>query len=142
MMMRFRRSMSYVVAVSYALLPFHIKPALASEHLVALEELQEAVAGDWQSRQKNLEKLEAFFASDLAKQALGRSPLQSTQVKSAVRHLSDEELARLTVQTDRIRRDFAAGALTNQQITYILIALGTAVLILVFVLADDNKDRR
>ena len=45
----------------------------------------------------------------------------------------DEELARLAARTDKVQRDMAAGALTNQQITYILIALGTAVLVLILV---------
>ena len=51
------------------------------------------------------------------------------------RDLSDEELARLAARTDKVQRDMAAGALNNQQITYILIALGTAVLVLILVKA-------
>ena len=40
---------------------------------------------------------------------------------------------KLAAQTRQIQNDFAAGALTNQQITYILIALGTAVIVLIAV---------
>jgi len=43
-------------------------------------------------------------------------------------------LARLASQTDKVQRDIAAGALTNTQITYIIIALATALLVtLIFV---------
>jgi hypothetical protein len=49
--------------------------------------------------------------------------------------LSPEELARLATKTNQIQTDFAAGALTNQQLTYIVIALGTAVLVLLIVAA-------
>ena len=49
--------------------------------------------------------------------------------------MSDEDLARLAAQSEKLQKDVAAGALTNQQITYILIALGTAVIILVIVAA-------
>jgi hypothetical protein len=42
---------------------------------------------------------------------------------------------RLVARTDKLQHDVAAGALSNQQITYILIALATAVIILVIVAA-------
>ena len=47
--------------------------------------------------------------------------------------MNSDELAKLAVQTRQVQSDFAAGALTNQQITYILIALGTAVVVLIAV---------
>jgi hypothetical protein len=49
--------------------------------------------------------------------------------------MSPEELARLAEKTNQIQNDFAAGSLTNQQLTYIVIALGTAVLVLLIVAA-------
>ena len=44
-----------------------------------------------------------------------------------------QELAKLAQQTRHVQNDFAAGVLTNQQITYILIALATAVIVLIAV---------
>jgi hypothetical protein len=55
------------------------------------------------------------------------------KVQKAVATLSPEELARLASQTNQIQKDVAGGALTNQQLTYIVIALGTAVIVLVLV---------
>jgi hypothetical protein len=88
-----------------------------------------------QARQANLAKVEKFFSSEPAKQALETVKLDSAMISHAVSFLSDEELARLATKSEKIQNDIAAGALTNQQITYILIALATAVIILVIVAA-------
>ena len=108
--------------------------ALAQEnHVVPLTELHRDAAAVAGSRQANLERVERFFSSEMAQKALRSVKLDGERVKTALPLLSDEELARLAERTDRAQADFAAGALNNQQITYILIALATAVIILVIV---------
>ncbi len=57
------------------------------------------------------------------------------QVQQAIPTLSDQELAQLARQTDRIQNDFAAGALSNEQLTYIIIALATAVVVILILKA-------
>ena len=64
------------------------------------------------------------------RQALKASNLDMRKVETAVSFLSDEELAKLAAQSREMQRDLAAGALNNQQITYILIALVTAVIVI------------
>ena len=59
--------------------------------------------------------------------------LDRAKVVNALNLLSDEEVARLAARSTKIQKDVAAGVLSNQEITYILIALATAVLILVIV---------
>jgi len=54
-------------------------------------------------------------------------------VQKAVATLSPDELARLAARTNQIQRDFAAGSLTNEQLTYIVIAIGAAVIVLIAV---------
>jgi len=44
--------------------------------------------------------------------------------------LSADELANLAARTRKIQNDFAAGALNNEQLTYIVIAIGTALLVI------------
>ncbi|HLK51103.1 MAG TPA: hypothetical protein VKT49_23335 [Bryobacteraceae bacterium] len=113
---------------------FPVMSAIAEEsHVVPLSELHREAAAATQSRQANLAELEHFFSSDSAQQALRTVKIDGDQVKSALPLLGDEELARLAVRAGQAQADFAAGALTNQQITYILIALATAVIILVIV---------
>ena len=108
-------------------------PLLATgrEHVVAPAELQQATASAARSRQQNIDKVEKFFSSEQAEKALKSAHLDAVQVKQAVPTLSNQELARLASQADKAQKDFVAGALTNQQITYILIALATAVIVLI-----------
>ena len=58
-----------------------------------------------------------------------------SKVEKAIPLLSDEELSQLASQCRQVGNDISAGSLSNQEITYILIALATAVIILVIVVA-------
>jgi len=78
--------------------------------------------------------VQEFFSEERVKKALKTTRMDPQKIQKAVPSLSDEELARLASQTDKVQRDVAAGALTNTQITYIIIALATALLVtLIFV---------
>lgn len=107
----------------------------AETHVVPIAELHARAvsASDW--RQCDLAKLDLFFSADPARQALHSVKLDGAQVHQAVALLSSEELARLASRTDKIQADLAAGALSNQELTYIVIALATAVLVLIIVKA-------
>lgn len=121
------------IAVLLAVI-FPVLSAVAQEnHVVPLSELHRDAAAANQTRQADLEKIEHFLSSELAQKALHSAKLDGDQVKTALPLLGDEELARLAERTDKLQANFAAGALNNQQITYILIALATAVIILVIV---------
>jgi hypothetical protein len=113
---------------------FPVMSAVAQEsHAVPLTELHRDAAATTASRQADLEKVGRFFSSEAAQKALRSVKLDGDQVKAALPLLGDEELARLASRAERAQADFAAGALSNQEITYILIALATAVIILVIV---------
>ena len=109
--------------------------AMAQEHVVSPADLQKDRVDATQTRQSNQAKVEKFLDSKIAKDALKKAGIEPKKVSQAVAQLDDEDLARLAERTDKIQRDFAAGALTNEQITYIIIALVTAVVILVVVVA-------
>ena len=109
--------------------------ALAQEHVVSAADLHRDILAAAQAREGNQDKVLKFFSSDQAKKALQSANLPYERVQKAVSQLSDEELARLAARTENVRKDFAAGNLTNQQITYIIIALATAVIILIIVVA-------
>jgi hypothetical protein len=122
---------SLVCALTFALQ----SPLLAAsqKHVVSPAELQRATASAAITRQQNIDKVEKFFSSEQAENTLKSAHLDAVQVKKAVPTLSDQELARLASRADKAQKDFAAGALTNEQITYILIALGAAVIVLIAV---------
>ena len=127
--LRSRNAIAVLVAVI-----FPVMSAIAQEtHVVPLTELHRAAAAATASRQTNLDKVERFFSSDAARKALHSAGIDGEQVKTALPLLGDEELARLTARTDKLQADFAAGALSNLHLTYIVIALATAVIVLLIV---------
>lgn len=107
----------------------------AQKHVVSPADVQKDVVAASRAREAQLEKVDKFFSSEMAQKALKSARIDSGKLQRAVRALDEDELARLAARTDKVQQDFAAGALTNQEITYILIALATAVIIIVIVVA-------
>lgn len=103
----------------------------AESHVVPLSELNQRAVAAAEQRKRNLAELDRFFSSGSA--ALKAAGIDGTQVRQAAAMLNDDELSRMAAQARKARTDFAAGALSNQQITYILIALGTALVVLLIV---------
>jgi len=135
MFLRFRQSLIVLVLLPAGILPLASQTTSGGDHVVPAPDFHQALRAASQARQDNLVKLDRFFSSEPAKKAFAAANLDSARVSQALSLLSDEELARLASQSDKIQNDVSAGALTNQQITYILIALATAVIILVIVAA-------
>src|SRR5262245_21920670 len=100
---------------------------------VSSSELRQAMTAAAQTRQKNLDDVRTFFASDTTRAALKTGKVDYQKIEKGVATLSPEELARLAEKTNQVQRDLAAGVMTNQQLTYTCIALGTAVLVLLIV---------
>lgn len=103
----------------------------AQKHVISPAELQQTALSAAQARQNNIAKVEDFFSSRQAQKALKSAHLDTVQIKQAIPTLSNQELAQLASKTGKAEKNFAAGALTNQQITYILIALGTAIVVII-----------
>jgi hypothetical protein len=106
-----------------------------SQNQVTPAELQRAIVNTAQARQRNLEQVRSFFASDPVRSALKTVNVDQNRLEKAVSTLNSEELARLASRTQVIQSNFAAGALSNQELTYVVIAIGAAVLVLVVVAA-------
>ena len=118
-------------ALSAVLLLPQTLPAL--EHVVSPADLRKDIRAEAEVRQQNRAKVEQFISSTPVQKALKSARIDSAKVQKAIPLLSDEELARLAAQSEKARKDFAAGSLTNEQLTYIVIALAAAVLVLVLV---------
>ncbi len=106
---------------------------LAQEHVVTSSELQRQTITAAQSRQEKIQNVQKFFASERAQKALKSARIDYQKVQKAVAQMSDQELTQLAAKTATTQKDFAAGALTNQELTYIIIALATAVLVIIIV---------
>ncbi|MEX2300452.1 MAG: hypothetical protein WD733_05920 [Bryobacterales bacterium] len=107
------------------------QPLQAAEHVVSVADLHRQVRSAQMSRQAGLEQINGFLHSESSRAVLGASTLDVAQVEKAVGFLSDEEVARLASQIQRLERDIAAGALSNEHLTYIVIALAAAIIVLI-----------
>ncbi|PYS41540.1 MAG: hypothetical protein DMG14_06805 [Acidobacteria bacterium] len=125
----------HVRFLAFALIPALLIPqfVIAQAPSVSPSELRQAIIAAAQTRQKNLDAVRYFFTSQAARAALKAGKVDYQKVEKAVGTLSPEELARLADKTNQIQKDFAAGALTNEQLTYIVIALATAVIVILLI---------
>jgi hypothetical protein len=130
-----RKLITVTVAYFMILLLAGHAAATEADHVVKASELHQSLLEAAQGRQANLEKVQSFFFTEPGKRALQHSGTSPAKVVQAVASLDSEELEQLAARVDKVNKDFAAGALSNQQLTYIVIALATAVLILVIVAA-------
>ena len=124
-------SVCLVAVICFTSLPLYA----AQGQTVTPSELRDAVRNAAAAKQKNLDQVQSFFAEANVQAALAKSGMDANRVQKAVSTLSADELAKLAARTTQIQNDFAAGALSNQDLTYIVIALAAAVLVLVIVVA-------
>lgn len=131
-----RRSMRQFLSLflSCALVMSAAPPAeVRDEPIVPRDQLRERLKANSSARAGHLEQVERLFNQAAIHDALRSAKLDSAAVASAASLLSDAELAKLAARSADIERDIAAGAFNNQMLTYIVIALATAVLVLILV---------
>lgn len=129
-MRKFASGLLSIVLVAPAAVP---APVRAGDHVVPPQDFRTDVRNASRARRENAERLRTFLHSDLARPALAAANLTAKKADKAIALLSDEELSRLASQADRLSNDFAAGRLTNAQITYII--LGAILIIVVAIVA-------
>jgi hypothetical protein len=121
----------FVLSLSFAV-PQNM---FAQSPSVTAAELRNAVKQASSGRQKNLEQVRSFFGDPKISKVLADAHIDANRIQNAVSALSGAELEKLAARTAQIQSDFAAGALTNQQLTYVVIAVGAAVIVLILVAA-------
>lgn len=110
-----------------------LTPAVAGEPVVSPAQLRERLRAKADVRERHLQQVERLFQHEAVRGALQTAKLDAGQVTAAAALMSADELARLAARSAEIERDIAAGAFNNQMLTYIVIALATAVLVLILV---------
>jgi len=105
----------------------------AQDHVVSSTDLRKDVHQAAKARQTQEARIDAFLRTPQAKKALSAANIDYKTVENGVSLLNDKEVADLAARADKAQADFAAGSLTNEQLTYIIIALATAVIILIIV---------
>lgn len=107
--------------------------AIAQSHVVSSADLQRDVAAASAARHRNLAQLEGFLSSPAARQALKSAHIDYSEVKNAVPQLSNQELARLSLLSQKTQKNFAAGNINNHDLLLILVAIAALILIIVAV---------
>lgn len=133
MKLRLWRPFVFPVVTTVVLTLVICQLAYAQGPIVTQHELKQALVDSAKTRKENLDQVRNFFSSEAAAKALKSANLDSKRLDQAVSTLNSDELAKLAATTRQIGNDFAGGALTNEQITYIIIALATAVIVLILV---------
>jgi hypothetical protein len=108
-------------------------PLLAQSHVVSPADLQKELVTASQTRQHNLDTVQHFLSTTTAEKAMKSAQIDPRQVKTAVSALDDQELAQIAARADKAQTDFAAGALGERDLIWIILAIAVLVLIIVAV---------
>ena len=103
----------------------------AQDHVVSAAELRQALQVASEKRHNDIKAVREFFGTDAVKKRLNVAHLDLKKIQTAVSVLNDEELSQLAGRVQAAQKEMVAGALTNEHLTYIVIALAAAVLVLV-----------
>ncbi|HEX5482555.1 MAG TPA: PA2779 family protein [Terriglobia bacterium] len=129
-MLRNLRSLTAVVFICFLVLVFSSLALPAQDHVVPTPNLHQAIVNSASRRQTNINKVENFLSSKPVQKVAEKSGLNLKQVEQAVPTLNDQDLAQLAQRTDHIQNNFAAGALTTEQLTIIIAAAIVVIVIL------------
>jgi len=133
MSLKLRKRLAILLAIAFTSLAAPGQRFFADDHAVSAADLHQVLVDSARTRQTNVETVQKFFSSEVVKNALSKQIVTASKVEKAIPLLNDEELGRLASQCRQVESDISAGALTNQQITYILIALATAVIVIILI---------
>ena len=103
----------------------------AQDHVVSTAELRQALQVASAKRHNDIKAVREFFGADAVKKRLNVAHLDPQKIQTAVSVLNDEELGQLAGRVQATQKEMVAGALTNEHLAYIVIALAAAVLVLV-----------
>jgi hypothetical protein len=104
---------------------------LSQANVVSPAELRRAIELSAEKRHNDAKTVRDFFSSDKVKTTLNTAHLDAQKIEKAVSVMDDEELSQLANRVQSAQKEMVGGALTNEHLTYIVIALAAAVLVLV-----------
>ncbi len=127
-----RTTIACVLAIvfSLGLVPTQV---FAQSHVVSPADLQKELVTASQARQQNLDAVQQFLSTPTAEKAMKSAQIDPQQVKTAVSTLDDQELAQIAARANRAQADFAAGALGERDLIWIILAIAVLILIIVAV---------
>lgn len=105
----------------------------AESHVVSSADLQKEVVQSSQARQQNIQQVQQFLSTPLARKTLKDAKVNPEQIKTAVSQMSDAELAQMASRAQTAQANFAAGTLTDRDLVLIILGLVALILIIVAV---------
>jgi len=104
---------------------------LSQDRVVSPVELRHAIELSAEKRHHDAKTVRDFFSGDKVKTTLNTAHLDAQKIEKAVSVMDDDELSQLAGRVQVAQKEMVGGSLTNEQLTYIVIALAAAVLVLV-----------
>lgn len=114
-MLRTYKIFIVMMALALAALPL---TTLGAEHVIPQAALRQSLVSAAAARRANEAKVSGFFALPAVAGTLKKHGIDARRVERAVPTLSDQELAELAARTEKAQANFAAGALSNEDLTY------------------------
>lgn len=127
------RGLHLLWAVGLSALMAFPQGIIAQDHVVSSADVKKDLQAASADRQEQLAKVEGLLGSSRAQKAMADAHINYQQVQSAVRSLSDEDLARVAAKADHAEKDFAAGNFSDRDLILIILAIAILVLIIVAV---------
>jgi hypothetical protein len=123
------------IAASCLLTILFFLPAqlVSQSHVVSPADLDKELVTASQARQHNLDTVQQFLSTPRAEKAMKSAQIDPHQVQVAVSTLDNEELARIATRADKAQADFAAGALGERDLIWIILAIAVLILVVVAV---------
>jgi hypothetical protein len=103
--------------------------ALAEDHLVSSQALQQQIVSSSSARQKNISTVRDFLSSPAADRAMRDAKIDPVQVRTAIPTLSDEELANLAARSTDAQQKFSAGLISSTMLLLLIVIIAVIIIV-------------
>jgi hypothetical protein len=128
------RSSLRIAAIFFLTVAFSVSTHLVAQtHVVSPADLDKALLATSQTRQHELDTVQQFLSTPRAQKAMKSAQIDPRQVQVAISTLDDQELARIASRANKAQTDFAAGAIGERDLIWIILAIAVLILVIVAV---------
>lgn len=107
----------------FAFVAGSLSAALAEDHVVSSQALQQQMQANSATRQQNIETVTKFLSTPIAEHAMQAQHYDAVKVRSAIPTLSDAELANLATRANDAQQKFAGGFIGTGMLLVLIIAI-------------------
>jgi hypothetical protein len=103
--------------------------AVAEDHLVSPQALQQQVVNSSATRQQNISTVKGFLSSPTAERAMRDAKIDPIQVRTAIPTLSDDELANLAARSTDAQQKFSAGFISARMLMLLIVIVAVIIIV-------------